>query len=384
MTDLLVVGNHSRKTGYARVLNALSDHLALKLNVVQFDIDGDTSYFTKNRIVHGNASQTDYFGIASLEEAIITYRPAALLVCHDPWFVKELLPLFRKHKLLSKLLYYCPVDREDIIDEQLSTLISIPHLIFYTSYTFNLYLQKCGAQGICLSNQRLSTLPHGVDSSVFYPLQTPKQQLRQDLFPENPKTWDTFLVYNCNRNIYRKRLDNTLLAFAAFRKKCNRPAMLIMLCESFGGSFDISALTDSLGITEDVVFIEKDNTNGAFEDIYINKMYNAVDVCLNTAENEGWGLIPFESACAGTVPLIQYSHMQREIWDDFPLVLGGTEKDCAVYNAEEWAVVLERLCTDTGYYVKNRNIANSHARSNRFEWHNIALEWLEIISKLKN
>jgi|GEM_PF-4816207 len=379
MIDLLVIGNHSKPTGFARVLNALCDSLSQYLKIVQIDIDSERSYQRDNRYVVGNLKLSDYFGLEAIDLAILKYRPQAILTCHDCWFMEAILPVLRRHKVLKNTFYYCPIDMSSIISVHFNTLTSLPNIVFYNDYAINCYKQELKQQDKVI-NQRLKIIGHGVEKSIFYKQRETKKSIRRRLFPGHERTWEAFLFLNCNRNTYRKRLDHTIEAFSLYKKAYDSTAILIILGEQFGGTFDILGMAEEFGLKDDILFLNKDQLQTHLDDKYIANLYNAVDVCINTAEQEGWGLIPFEAAACGICPILHATPIQMEIWDDNALIIESDMEDSEKFDHHKWVEAFHRLSIDKNFYNKISNRAYQYATSTTFDWDNIALQWVDFIA----
>lgn len=158
------------------------------------------------------------------------------------------------------------------------------------------------------SNKRpcnISYVPHGINTKYIYPVtrdHAAVQQLRQKLFgTANP---DFVLLHN-NRNVRRKMTSDVVLAFREFYLQLTpeqqQGVRLVLHTDPVDeNGTDLPTLIRDLAseLEDKIVFT---HARYSFQDI--NWLYNACDVVINIASNEGWGLSCTEALMAG-VPVI--------------------------------------------------------------------------------
>lgn len=127
---------------------------------------------------------------------------------------------------------------------------------------------------------------HGVSQHSFFKMN--RKLCRQRCREMNFDIQDSdFIVFNGNRNEYRKRIDLTIEVFDAFKKVCPN-AKLWLHC----GNLDINR--------EDIIVTSpKSDNHPNYTTGWLNIFYNACDVGINTSMGEGWGLVSFEMASCG-------------------------------------------------------------------------------------
>ena len=150
-------------------------------------------------------------------------------------------------------------------------------------------------------------VPHGIDTEMFKPNPDARSQLTG--FPE-----DAFIVgmVAANQGVpSRKAFPEALLAMSTFMKM-NKDVYLYLHTDTSGlraQGFDLVRLVESVGIDSERV-IECDqylNAAGLLSPLYMARAYNAIDVLLNPAWGEGFGLTVLEAQACGT-PVIVTSH----------------------------------------------------------------------------
>lgn len=151
-------------------------------------------------------------------------------------------------------------------------------------------------------------VPHGVNSNVFRPLNT-EEIISKDYLEFRHQMCQgkdiDFTVFFNSRNIRRKQIPDTILAYKHFvdslpleaAKKCQ---LLLHTGPVDEHGTDLPAVIELLctGERYNVHF-----TNGMFDVTRLNWLYNIADCTVLLTSNEGWGLSLTEAIMAGT-PII--------------------------------------------------------------------------------
>ena len=145
-------------------------------------------------------------------------------------------------------------------------------------------------------------IPHGLNDKIFYPMtEFPKEflEFQNGLFEGNK--FDFVAFFN-SRNIRRKSIPDTLLAFRYFldklpKEKAEKCAMLLHTEEVSEHGTDLLAIIELLfeDYPNNVFF-----TKGKFAPEHMNYLYNMADVQVLLSSNEGWGLSLTEALLTGT------------------------------------------------------------------------------------
>jgi glycosyltransferase involved in cell wall biosynthesis len=149
-------------------------------------------------------------------------------------------------------------------------------------------------------------VPHGLNSDIYKPIEKDNSEFvkwKKDTFGN--KEYDFVLFFN-SRNIRRKQIPDTMLAFRAFldslpKEKADK-CLLLMKTE---------LVTDAgthLGKVKEYFFSQDypDNVkiiDSRLETNQLNYLYNMADCQILITSNEGWGLTLTEAILAGT-PII--------------------------------------------------------------------------------
>tara|TARA_B100001939_G_scaffold215342_1_gene185195 strand:+ start:1953 stop:3386 length:1434 start_codon:yes stop_codon:yes gene_type:complete len=164
-------------------------------------------------------------------------------------------------------------------------------------------------QDVCTNKPRTewdsTYVPHGINEKDFYPI-TEKEELlemrkfKNQVIGNRP---NDFVLLYVNRNIRRKMVGDSLLAFQHFvnqlpPEKRSRVTYVMHTQPVDQNGTDLPKLIEHLMPEVNVVFSQQ-----KLEAKQMNYLYNIADVTMNLASNEGFGLGTCESLMAGT-PII--------------------------------------------------------------------------------
>ena len=149
-------------------------------------------------------------------------------------------------------------------------------------------------------------IPHGKDTTHFYPIDDADLDyvnFKNSLFKDkNPD----FVLYFNSRNIRRKQIPDSLMAFRGFldslpEDKAKNCYMLLKTEKVTDAGTDLPKVKEYLfdeKYKNNVIFIDQRLTEQQ-----LNWLYNLADVHILLTSNEGWGLANTEAMLAGT-PII--------------------------------------------------------------------------------
>jgi len=157
-------------------------------------------------------------------------------------------------------------------------------------------------------HKKVKVLKHGVDMDRFVIRDSAEAKVQLGF-----KSTD-FLVLNLNRNSYRKQWCVTIKAFIQFLAMNNFDPRIKLLCGCIlktEDGYDITQLIDieCMKLKMDPNTIKVNHIFSTFKPLhapeeYINRLYNACDVGLNTCCGEGFGLTTAEHACFGKPQIV--------------------------------------------------------------------------------
>ena len=171
--------------------------------------------------------------------------------------------------------------------------------------------------------------PHGFDSKRYFPIPRKLARLYYNLAPPS----EAFIVLQLNRNQPRKRLDQTMIAWADVvarhlalkksRSPTNQPKMIqLMIGTQMNGCWNLGEIFENelrrRGISAEVgrQYIVSLAKPQQMSDRDINILYNACDIGVNNCSGEGWGLTSSEHGAIGCPQVAALVGGHREFMKD--------------------------------------------------------------------
>jgi len=310
---LLWVGDIIARTGFARVtenvIAGLKDEYEVVVLGCNWHGDPDPLREVYKIFPATNRFQQAPFGEDRIREVVEREKPDLVFTINDIWIVNE---QYRRiadlHKAgLFKFVGYCPMDSYNWIGAIGETANDWDALISYTEFGAYEFIKG----GI---RKPISVIPHGVRPGQFYPRDRDECRKELGLKPED------FIVFNGNRNQFRKRIDITISAFAKFAKdKPDAKLYLHMGLKDQGWDimqvFAREMLKEGLDPNGRIIMTAQTNDPPAVEVELLNTIYNAADVGVNTCKGEGWGLVNFEHAACRVAQVVPDHTSCKEIFD---------------------------------------------------------------------
>lgn len=388
MAKILWYGDILSNTGFARVTHSILEHLADTHEVVAFGINynGDPHDLPFKVYPAGTVNPSDRFGIGRLPQVVEKEKPDFIICLNDIWVVNQVWERVHllKDSIKFKFIAYFPVDSSYYVSSMLSYISDWDFAI-----TFSIeQAHRLMSQGV--QPKLLGVVPHGLDQGKFFPM--PQSEARQALrLPE-----DSFIVLNANRNQPRKQIDLTIKAFAEFA--ADKPDTLLYLHMSEKDlGWDIRAIFDTemrrknaqpdgrlVMTTANIDYIN------APSDELLNKIYNACDVGINTANGEGWGLVSFEHASCKK-PLVLPNHTSfGDIWKGSALLANVAawiyDKDLSVergiVDVHDVAEKLTQLYEDKTHYNEVAEACYRVTQNPAYRWDRIADAFNKAVEEL--
>jgi glycosyltransferase involved in cell wall biosynthesis len=387
VAKILYAGDAFVQTGFGRVAEYLLPALAKEheVHVLATNWHGDhddeaVKYKSYPAMAHGS----DPFGSHRIAELIQTIEPDLVWVTNDLWVAINLWDAVKqlREKLPFKFFVYTPIDSYGIFPELNGPVSEWDGLATYTEFGKE-ELIKMGY------DKPIHIIPHGTDFTKFFPID-PLECRRELGVPE-----DTFIVFNGNRNQPRKRIDLTIKGFIEFAKdKPDARLWLNMGAKDMGweiiplfkrvardAGYDAAGkliLTSPHFSTHNCLSIEQ-----------LNKVYNAVDIGINTCIGEGWGLVNSEHAATGTVQVVPDHTSLKEIFNDIPrIACNGSETD-RNYGLERLlpdpssvATILNDYYEDRSGLQKAGQWCHDRIHEKQFTWPVITKKMLRIVDEV--
>ena len=312
-TKVLWCGDIVAMTGFARVTENVIYRLKDDFEIVVLGHNwwGDPCEQQKDFKIYpsSNRFQTAPFGEQRIREIVEREQPDIVFTINDMWIINEqyrqIQDLHKQGKF--KFVGYAPMDSYGWIGCLADTANDWDAIISYTEFGAHEFV----AGGI---RKPIAVIPHGVTPGQFYPMD--KKECRRKLGLKE----DLFIVFNGNRNQFRKRIDITIQGFARFAvDKPEAQLYLHMGMRDQGWQvMDVFAREMSrVGLDPNGRIIMTTQTEGPpnVSVDMLNTIYNAVDVGVNTCKGEGWGLVNFEHAACGVAQVVPNHTSCKEIFE---------------------------------------------------------------------
>jgi D-inositol-3-phosphate glycosyltransferase len=324
-----------------------------------------------------NRHQTAPFGEQRIREIVEREQPDVVFTINDMWIINEqyrqIQDLHKQGKF--KFVGYAPMDSYGWIGCLDETANDWDAIISYTEFGAHEFVKG----GIY---KPIAVIPHGVTPGQFYPMD--RNECRRKLGLKE----DIFIVFNGNRNQFRKRQDITIKAFAKFA--VNKPeAQLYLHMGLKDQGWDLMGVfareMSKVGLDPNGRIIMTTQSDGPpnVSVEMLNTIYNACDVGVNTCKGEGWGLVNFEHAACG-VPQVVPDHTScKEIFEGYGELIRCDHVDVDTNYAREMpcpssdhlAEILEDLYHDRTYREHVGERCRQRVMDTQFSWDTVASQF---------
>jgi glycosyltransferase involved in cell wall biosynthesis len=269
----------------------------------RFDLSGDTNNNTGLNDASIFLYPVDGYGDADLIRQLIDLeKPDAIMLITDPRYFEWLFMIENEIRKTTPIIYL------NIWDDLPAPLYN---KAFYESCDALLAISKQTKliNELVLDEKRgnkvIEYVPHGLNHEMYYPIEKEDElkeleQVKSNLFEGKEKD---FVVFFNSRNIRRKQIPDTMLAFKLFldtlpKEKAAKCAMIMHTEIVSEHGTDLEAVRKILfnDYPEAIYF-----SQNKLETKQLNQLYNIADVQILLTSNEGWGLSLTEAILAGTV-----------------------------------------------------------------------------------
>lgn len=378
---LLWCGDIVAMTGFARVTENVLSRIRDKYEILVLGNNwwGDPCELQQHykMFPSSNRFQQAPFGEERLREIVEREQPDIVFTINDMWIINEqyrrIQDLHKQKKF--KFVGYAPMDSYNWIGCLADTANDWDQVICYTEFGAHEFIKG----GI---TKPVAVIPHGVTGGQFYPMD--KSECRKKL----GLTDDVFIVFNGNRNQFRKRIDITIRAFAEFA--VDKPDTRLYLhmglkdqgwdiMDLFGREMSRAGLDPNGRIIMTAPTQQPPNVP---LDV-LNTIYNAVDVGVNTCKGEGWGLVNFEHAACRVAQVVPNHTSCKEIFDGYGRLIEnehidvdlnfGRELPCP--SPSDLAEILTELYEDREELDNIAEKCYQRATDKRFDWDTVAAQF---------
>ena len=385
---LLWCGDIVAMTGFARVTENVLSRLQEQYEIVVLSHNwwGDPTPLQSKYKMYpsSNRFQTAPFGEDRIREVVEKEKPDIVFTINDMWIINEQYKRIKDlhDQKLFKFVGYAPMDSygwTGCLDE---TANDWDGVISYTEFGAHEFIRG----GI---RKPITIIPHGITANQFYPMDKAEARKRLNLKD------DIFIVFNGNRNQFRKRIDITVEGFAKFAKdKPDTQLYLHMGLKDQG--WDIMPLfaraMQREGIDPNGRIILTAQTQGPpnVEVDFLNTIYNAVDVGVNTCKGEGWGLVSHEHAACRVAQVVPNHTSCKEIFEGYGRLIRCDHVDVDTNYSREMpcpssdhlAAILTALYEDREKLAATAELCYLRATDERFSWDTIAHQFGEVFQEV--
>tara|TARA_R100000655_G_scaffold7681_1_gene20450 strand:+ start:617 stop:1873 length:1257 start_codon:yes stop_codon:yes gene_type:complete len=378
---LLWCGDIVARTGFARVTENILPTLAKKFNIVVLGNNwwGDPTPLQKKYKMYpsSNRFQTAPFGEQRIREIVQIEKPDLVFTINDMWIIneqyKQIKDLHKEKKF--KFVGYSPMDSYGWTGCLADTANEWDAIVSYTQFGAYEFIQG----GI---TKPIAVIPHGVTPGQFYPKD--KKECRKELGIKE----DIFIVFNGNRNQFRKRIDITITAFAKFAKDKPDTQLYLHMGKKDQGwdimnLFDREMKRNKLDPNNRIILTADVEGPPSVDVEMLNTIYNAADVGINTCKGEGWGLVSFEHAACKIAQVVPGHTSCKEIFEGYGQLIRcdhidtdtnfGREMPCP--STDHLVEILNELYKDKKKLEATAELCYTRALDEQFSWTTIAMQF---------
>jgi glycosyltransferase involved in cell wall biosynthesis len=378
---LLWCGDIVAMTGFARVTENVLARLRNDYEIVVLGNNwwGDPTPLQEFYKMYpsSNRFQQAPFGEQRIREVVEREKPDIIFTINDMWIINDqynqIADLHEQKKF--KFVGYAPMDSYAWTGCLADTANKWDAVISYTEFGAHEFI----ASGI---TKPVAVIPHGVTSGQFYPIDKTEARKKLNL-PE-----DIFIVFNGNRNQFRKRIDITIEAFAKFAKdKPDTQLYLHMGLKDQGWDlmpvFARAMHREGLDPNGRIILTAQTEGPPNVDVKMLNTIYNAVDVGVNTCKGEGWGLVNFEHAACRVAQVVPDHTSCREIFEGYGQLIRCDHVDVDTNYAREMpcpssdhlAAILTDLYENREKLDATAELCYLRVTDEQFDWDTVASQF---------
>lgn len=320
---LLVISDAVVPTGFSRVVRGVLDPLLEHYDIHQLGVSYNGDPHDWPWKIYPAGAGGDVFGGARLPWLFDKVKPDLIFMVSNLARVNNYMGMLADRGKEVPIVVYTAVEAEPVDETLIPGLREIDRLVFYTEFAKQAFENALELQEdeTLKDAFTLSSIPHGVDTSIFFPMepevedrQIVKRRAKEKLFRGNQEHTESFVVLNANRNEPRKRIDTTIKGFAEFARDKDKFVKLHLHMGAADVGWDVVRLSKRFGIYDRLIMTNRrlDAPDVDLEEM--NLIYNAADVGMNTSSGEGWGLVSFEHAATRTAQLVPKHASLDELW----------------------------------------------------------------------
>ena len=309
---LLWIGDSpNSNSGYGRVIRELGDHLNKNFKLSVFGLNNHASpYQEREYNVVDTLDNSGPMGYNKIRMILATLQPDIIIILNDvsiiASYITNLKDIFETEwgKKIVKIGYVC-VDYENILVPQAKILNDNLDGVFTMTQFGKKECQKAQI------TKPIHVLPHGFNGDTFVKVdkKVARRHLNEMAGKDGIKLEDEFIIFCGNKNQIRKRLDITIHAYVYFLHKywdqTKKQPILLLNCGMVDAGWNLIEMFRNfyrqynlpIDMESEYKFLRTTTTeleHPNYPDQFLNVLYNAADIGINTSMGESWGLVTFE------------------------------------------------------------------------------------------
>lgn len=368
----------TQSNGYARVGNIISNYLAEKYDIFYFGLShykGEGNYV--NRYIDPRIKLVDViseeekrndkqtYGVGILEEFLRMIQPDIIFLYND------IIVSCRYYNITNQLKNDVTIKKFKIINYlDLVYDFEKPRYVEHINRSTDKILVfskhwKTNLENMSIDNNKIEILHHGFDKNLFVKVSTQEAKQALGFSP------DSFIIFNNNRNSYRKALDLTIGAFIMLLISVNFDSKfrLVLNCnleDPVGYDIRSIIITEALRhkINPEIILNNFIYTMGInrLSDEKINLLYNASEIGINTCIGEGFGLCNLEHASLGKPQVVSRVGAFKDIFKNYPQFLIEPVTSYNISNHTDDHNGVAFLCRKEDYAMRLLDMYNNYSR----------------------
>jgi D-inositol-3-phosphate glycosyltransferase len=386
--SVLFIGDAACGSGFGKASHYILEELKkrCRISVLGINFRGDhrAGPVDYDYPIYAAFAGGDGLGFRRLKEVLDKEKPDLIVLQTNPWNVPIYLKEMHKHGYgETPVVGIIAIEGKNCTGYSLNGLAKA---IFWTEFG-----RREALEGGMKPSIPTAVVPLGVDTELYKP--GDKSAARKFLGIDPVKDTD-FIVCNVNRNQNRKRIDLTIMYFAEWihTRSIEDAYLYLHVLPGSSTRVDCDQLASYCRMQDKLILAEPKNMWLGAPEEYVIAAYQACDVGFNTTLGEGWGLTAME-CMACQKPYIAGDYAAFGEWGRGAMMLAGITSEGVMPDVQNMIGGVpckdQMLAFLDEVYLNHRDpspldtdwgsLALARAREPRFNWHNVAAQFVKEI-----